>query len=65
METKVTIKHYDIEASVTLSVDADLNDLLTAVNGMVISCGWNNKSWKYSIISLAEHYKIMNNENNK
>ena len=65
METKVTIKHYDIEASVTLSVDADLNDLLTAVHGMVISCGWNNASWEDCIIRIAEHYKIIKNENNK
>lgn len=57
MQTKLTINHYDIESSVTLAQDADLSDLLNAVQGMVISCGWHNTSWEECIIRLAEHYK--------
>ena len=56
METKLTIKHFDIEASVTLTEGADLNDLFNAFHGMSLICGWHQLEWEKCIIRLAEQY---------
>ena len=57
METKVTIKHFDLEASVKLGADADLMDVIKSVHGISIMCGWHQLQWEKCIIRLAEQYK--------
>jgi hypothetical protein len=57
METKVTVKHFDLEASVKLGADADLMDVIKSVHGISIMCGWHQLQWEKCIIRLAEQYK--------
>ena len=57
METKITIKHFDIEASVALTEGADLNDLFNAFHGMSMIFGWHQLEWEKCIIRRAEQYK--------
>ena len=57
METKVKIKHFDLEATVKLGADADLMDIIKAVHGITMMCGWNQLQWEKCIIRLAEDYK--------
>ena len=57
METKVKIKHFDLEATVKLGADADLMDIIKAVHGITMMCGWHQLQWEKCIIRLAEQYK--------
>ena len=57
METKVTIKHFDIEATVKLGADAELIDIIKSVHGITMMCGWHQLQWEKCIIRLAEQYK--------
>ena len=57
METVVTIKHFDIEASVKLTEGADLSDIFNAFHGMSMIFGWHQLEWEKCIITRAEQYK--------
>jgi hypothetical protein len=60
--TTITIKHYDIEVSVNLPADTDLEDFINAIEGMIITCGWTQNGFRDTINKLSIYYS---NENNK